>query len=134
MTLAQAQTAAGVIFDGVGDGAYYPTTLPAGYPHLFVNGATVRCVGAQIGPLAVTSQTVTTPEGMQLGDSVGKLRAIYGNRATYYPSPSGGMTAHAGYVVSEAGGDLVFQVDGAGGRVIGITGGPSGLTPNNCSG
>jgi hypothetical protein len=62
-TLDQAQIAAGLTFDGEGDGAVYPRTLPVGYPHLYVGEgpkSTVACVGAEIGYADKTPQTVVT--------------------------------------------------------------------------
>jgi hypothetical protein len=136
MTLDQAQIAAGLPFDGRADGASYPTGLPSGFPHLFVGdgaNSTVACVGAQIGPNTVSPQTVTTPEGFHLGDTVQRLRAIYGG-ARYSPAPTGGISPRAGYVVSEASGNLAFSVDSTGTRVLGITGGGHDLTPSSCTG
>src|SRR5690348_8185744 len=43
MSVAAAQAAAGAVFDGMGDGVAYPTTLPAGYAHLVVDGDPVFC-------------------------------------------------------------------------------------------
>lgn len=132
MTLAEAQAAAGAAFDAAGDGYSYPSTLPAGYPHLYVGRDPVDCVGAEG---ASTAQAVATPEGFRLGDSVRALLAVYGSRARYVPAPTGGgMTDYAEYIVAEAGGNLVFMVDPAGQRVTGIAGGGSGLDPNSCTG
>lgn len=136
MTLDEAQFAAGVKFDGRGDGAYYPTSLPAGFPHVFVNlgtGTTVACVGAEIGPSDTIAQTVVTPEGFRLGDTVAQLQAVYGTRARFSPAPPTGLSPRAGYVVDEAGGTLAFYVDSANTRVLGMKGGP-GVTPSTCSG
>lgn len=137
MTLAQAQTATGLAFDGSGDGAYYPTTLPAGYPHLFVgevaNGV-AGCVGAEIGDAAVNPQEVLTPEGFRLGDTVERLKSVYGSGARYVPAPSGGISPRAGYVVTEPDGNLAFYVDSTNTRIFGIKGGGRDLTPSACNG
>jgi hypothetical protein len=113
----EAQVAAGYAFDTGGDGFVYPTTLPAGFPHDYV-GVTglsghesVVCVGASLrNGSKPSSQTISTPEGFRLGDTVQRLKAIYGSRARYVPAPSSGMTTNAGYVVDEAGGHLAFVV------------------------
>jgi hypothetical protein len=134
MTMTAAQTAAGVAFDGSGDGFYFPTTLPTGYPHDYVGlgGANgVGCVGAD-GPS--TTQTVSTPEGFHLGGTVSQLMAIYGSRLQYAPAPTdGGMTDNAGYIVSESSGNLVFALDSSHTIVNEIAGGP-GITLNSCTG
>lgn len=135
MTLDQAQIAAGLTFDGSGDGAVYPRTLPVGYPHLYVGEgpkSTVACVGAEIGFADTTPQTVVTRDGLQLGDTEQQLLAIYGGRAHYVPKPVGGISPSAGYVVAEADGNLAFMIFNA--RVIGIKGGAHDLTPSNCTG
>ena len=135
MTIAQAEAAAGVAFDGMADGAAYPTTLPAGYPHLFVDelpNGTVSCVGAEIGAAQHSPQTVATPDGLRLGDTVHQLVAIYGSRARYVPKPSGGISPHAGYVVTEPDGNLAISVFGS--TVVGIKGGAHDLTPSGCTG
>ena len=136
MTLAQAGSAAGVAFDGAADSAFFPTTLPSDYPHLFVNeapGNTVSCVGAEMNPAIRTPQAVTTPEGFRIGDTVQQLLAIYGSRAHYSPAPSGGIAARDGYVVEETNGDLAFDVDDATNTIFAIKGG-TGLTPSSCNG
>ena len=46
----------------------------------------------------------------------------------------GGPAAKAGYVVTEATGNLAFIVDRAGTRIVGITGGGSDLDPSSCTG
>ena len=137
MTLAAAQAAAGPNFDTSGDGFAYPTTLPAGYPHDFVlalgSNGVVRCVGAEIWPgWTSKSQSVTTPEGVRLGDSVQHLLAAYGSRARYEPAPRYGISTNAGYVVAESGGSLAFVVRG--GVVAEIAGGVPAIGPNVCSG
>jgi hypothetical protein len=117
MTRSELQHAVRFSFDAGGDGSAYPTTLPDGFPHDYV-GLTgpsfkekVVCVGASLTPRAgVSSQTISTPEGFRLGDSVRRLLAVYGSRARYVPAPSSGMTTHAGYVVAERGGYLAFIV------------------------
>jgi hypothetical protein len=134
MTIAEAQQAAGITFDGSGDGFYYPTGLPTGYPHLFVGGETVDCVGAESGSSSEPTQQVVTPEGFSLGGTVQSLLAIYGSGAVYEPAPSvGGMTDNAGYVVSEGSGDLVFVVGASGSTISEIAGGTD-IGPNDCTG
>jgi hypothetical protein len=135
MSLDQAQVAAGLTFDGRGDGAVYPRVLPAGYPHLYVGEGptnTVACVGAEIAYADTPPQTVVTLDGLHLGDPEQRLLAIYGSRAVYVPKPLGGLAPSAGYVVTEADGNLAFMVFNA--RVVGIKGGAHDLTPSNCSG
>jgi hypothetical protein len=136
LTLAQAETAAGVPFDGRADGAFYPTSLPAGFPHLFVNldaANRVSCFGAEIAG-TTTPQVVTTVEGFHLGDTVQQLLAIYGSRAHFMQASAGGISPRAGYVVAEPGGRLAFYVDTTQTRILGIKGGGSDLTPSSCNG
>jgi len=136
MTRGQAEQAAGVTFDGFGDGFAYPTTLPPGFPHDFVGGVgispdgVVQCVGASGAP---TAQSVSTPLGLHLGDPASRVLAVYGAQARYVPAPtSGGMTAYAGYVVSTADGNLAFVISGN--TVTEIEGGNGTLGPNSCTG
>jgi hypothetical protein len=89
MTLGQAQTAAGLTFDGAGDGMYYPTSLT---DHLYVgvlSGTTVSCVGVSKSQSAESQQTIATPDGFQLGGSVQSLLTIYGSSAKYVPGTVG---------------------------------------------
>jgi len=137
MTLDEAQQAAGYAFDGTGDGAYYSTTVPAGFPHLFVRldqRGDVSCVGAEISDQASIPQAISTPEGFRLGETVPRLQAVYGARARFVPAPAGGISPRAGYVVTEAGGALAFYVDNTNTRILGIKGGGTDLTPSSCSG
>lgn len=139
MTKSEAQTASGVAFGGTGDGFVYPTKLPAGYPHDYVGLAapndTVVCVGASIFDQSTPPRPQTsTPEGVRLGDSVQQLIAVYGTRAHFVPAPKTGMTTNAGYVVAESGGNLVFVVNPAQTKIVGIAGGGSDLGPNSCTG
>jgi len=137
MTNAQAEAAAGQIFNGSGDGYEYPTALPAGSAHDFVGigpGEKVTCVGAADWSSATKqglTQHVVTPEGVKLDDTVRHLLAVYPN-ATYIPAPPAGMTTDAGYVVRQPTGDLAFSVFQ--GQVRKISGGPHGQTPNSCTG
>jgi pimeloyl-ACP methyl ester carboxylesterase len=135
MSQAQAEAAAGFSFGVGGDGYVYPDVGPTGGAHLYVAagpGFPVRCVGAEDG---VGVQTVTTPEGVKIGDPASKVTAVYGARATYVPAPSdGGMSPHDGYVVREGDGALAFMLDDQTNTVAGIAGGPSGLTPSSCTG
>lgn len=116
VTQREAQTASGFSFNAGGDGFVYPTKLPAGFPHDYVGmtgpygNETVGCVGASLRDRTKPSQTISTPEGFRLGDTVQQLKAIYGRRARYVPAPSSGMTTNAGYVVAEPGGYLAFVV------------------------
>ena len=134
MSLDQAQQAAGITFDGAGDGFSYPTTLPTGYPYIYVGGTpTVSCVGASEatgGP-----QVVSTPEGVVLGGSVQSLLSIYGSKATYTPAPppGNGRSDWAGYVVSESSGNLVFVIGSDGSTIDEIAGGPD-IGVNDCTG
>jgi hypothetical protein len=139
MSQTEAQTAAGITFDGSGDGFVYPTKLPTGFPHdyvgLRISSVIVTCVGAEIFPTtSPTAQTVTTPEGFRLGDSVAHLLAVYGSRARYVAAPASGMTTNAGYVVKESVGNLVFVVGGSPQRIVEIAGGSATLGPNSCTG
>jgi hypothetical protein len=160
MTQGEARTAAAFSFDAGGDGFVYPTTLPAGFPHDYVGMAgsygkeRVVCVGASLwSGSKPSSQTISTPEGLHLGDTVQRLQAIYGTRARYVPAPSSGMTTNAGYVVADPGGYLVFVVgrsltnwlpptDRTSGRVVEIAGAvtqnPMSMRPtfgpNSCTG
>ena len=135
MTLNQAEGAAGLNFDGMGDGMFYPTSLP---DELYVglgNDSNVRCVGAAEGQAAGLAPTVSTPEGFHLGDSVQTLLNIYGSRAQYLPAPTtGGIDPVAGYIVAETGGNLFFYVDPTTATVPKIAGGPNVSDSNSCSG
>jgi hypothetical protein len=136
MTFPEAETAAGAPFDGHGDGAYYPTSLPTGFPHLFVNlgaGNLVSCFGAEIANTA-TPQVVQTADGFRLGDTVQQLLAIYGSRAHFMQASAGGISPRAGYVVAEPDGRLAFYVDTTGTRILGIKGGGVDVTPSSCNG
>lgn len=133
MTLGQAQTAAGLTFDGAGDGMYYPTSLA---DHLYVgllSGPTVSCVGASQSQSAESQQTVATPEGFRLGGSVASLLTIYGSHAVYVPAHAG-IQPVAGYIVAENGGNLFFYVYPNSATVIQIAGGPNVSDGNSCSG
>ena len=99
-------------------------------------GPTKRC-GASAPSLATSStseQTVSTPEGFQLGDTVQRLLAVYGSRAHYVAAPPSGMTTNAGYVVDETDGNLAFAVDPATQRIFEIAGGGTDIGPNSCTG
>ena len=141
MTLAEAQAAAGIEFDGHGDGASYPTTLPTGYAHLFVDsfaGSTVGCVGVELAN-ATDRESITTPEGFRVGDTVTNLRAIYGDRLVHVAAPPSGFDPRDGYTVAAPAGYLLtFSVD-AKGTVWGISAGKKGfdgkaLVPSTCIG
>jgi hypothetical protein len=136
MTFDQAQQAAGVKFDGSGDGAFYSTKIPSGDTHPFVNDdpetGRVFCVGAQsVG----TKQSVVTPEGFHLGDTVTHLQSTYGARLVHIPDPIHGIDSRDGYVVTVPGGRLAFSVNN--GIVYAISAGVTGfdhkpLTPSTC--
>jgi len=114
MTLAEAQKAAGYTFDDSGDGFVYPTALPRGYPHEYVGeaatnlGDDVSCVGVQTRRPELMRQTVVTPEGFRLGDTVQHFLAIYRASAKHVAAPPTGMTTDEGFVVAEHGGYLAF--------------------------
>lgn len=134
MTLAQAEAAAGLNFDGMGDGMAYPTALP---DHLYVgllSDGTVGCVGAGEAQPAGSRQTVSTPEGFQLGDTVQALLSIYGSRAQSVPAPTSGLSSAAGYIVADNGGNLLFFVDPTDATVTQIAGGPNVTNSNSCPG
>jgi hypothetical protein len=133
MTLQQAEGAAGLTFDGSGDGMYYPTSLPI---HLYVglgSDGTAFCVGASNQASGGSGVTVTTPSGFTFGESVQQLLSVYGSRATYVPAPSGGLSSSPGYVVTTSSGSLAFAVDPSTNTVYDIVGGPN-VTPNSCPG
>lgn len=127
MTVTEAQTVAGVRFDGSGDGFHYPATLPAGYPHLYLGN---HCVGA--ATRTTTTQTVSTPEGIHLGDTVAKLKTTYGPSLRHVPSPGFGMNPTDGYIAPVTGGNLAFAITGD--TITRITGGGADLTPSTCGG
>jgi hypothetical protein len=134
MTLSAAEDAAGIPFDGSGDGFSYPTTLPTGFPHLYVglgaNGL-VDCVGAEEQSSSVN---VVTPQGFSLGGTTSQLKAVYGAQLQYVPAPTtGGMTDDAGYVVTQSSGNIVFTPDSTNTLITGIAAGPN-LEPNSCTG
>ena len=141
MSLGQAQQAAGIRFDGSGDGAHYPTKLPSGFAYLFVDTFTrdaVGCVGAELGRASIPRDTITTPEGFRLGETVRRLQAVYGTRLRHVPEPPSGIEPRDGYVVAEGGGWLAFSTSRTG-LVWGISGGRNGfdrqpLTPSTCIG
>jgi hypothetical protein len=124
MTLDEAQRAAGVAFDGNGDSASYPTKLPAGAAHPFVDSdsGSVFCVGARASQSGQQTQGVSTPEGFHLGDSVAKLKAIYGSRLVFVPAPPTGMDPHEGYTVTLPSGRLAFSAS-PNGKVYAIVAG-----------
>jgi hypothetical protein len=132
MSLQQAQIAAGVSFDGQGDGASYPPHLPSGYPHEFVNGGDkVTCVGA---PGDVSSvQKVTTPEGLALGDPVARGRSIYGSAARFVPAANDGISPHAGYVITSSLGRFAVELDRSQRTVSGLVAGVD-VSPTSCFG
>jgi Peptidase A4 family len=132
MTLNNASEAAGIPIVVSGDSFYAPVRSTR-YPHLYVGmGANnkIACVGAG-EPSNI--QSVTTPEGFRLGETLERLKSIYGNRLHYVPAPTnGGMTDFAGYLVRESSGNLAFIVSSTG-IVSGVKGGP-GVVPNSCTG
>jgi Putative serine esterase (DUF676) len=136
MTITQAEAAAGFTLNNVGDGYLDSSAILADDAHLYIGGTangTVRCIGA--GDDRSTQQIVRTPQGLRLGDSVARLLAVYGVQAQFIPAPTqGGMTNFAGYVVQQPGGSLAFRIDSSGNKIIGISGGLPGLTPNSCTG
>jgi hypothetical protein len=132
MNLDQALAAAGPNSAGTGNEVSSPTTTP---DYLYaLTGQTVSCVGTSLGQSSGT-QTVSTPEGFHLGDSVQTLLSIYGSRAKYIPFPSGyGIDPSAGYIVAETGGNLFFFIDQQNASVNHIIGGPNVSGSNSCSG
>lgn len=124
MSIPQAEAAAGGAIESVGDGVY----RLRGTGLYFQPGASgVECVGAEADP----HRTVTTPEGVRVGDEAGRVADAYGDRAQYLPAPTGGRTPAEGYVVKAADGTLAFVVHDN--VVIGIHAG-SDVTPSNCGG
>lgn len=138
MTLSQAEDAAGLQFNGAGDGAYYPILTSPDAPHLYIrpNGGAnfPACVGAEGDGKG--TPTVATAEGFQLGGTVTELEAIYGRRLTYAPMPTGGgISPRAGYVLNEPSGTLTFAIDPTSDQTINkIAGSTQPLTPSSCPG
>lgn len=131
MSLKEADRAAGLTLEEVGDGFAYPTPGPrAGMAILSVFANNAGPVGCVIAGGAPTAQVISTPEGFVLGESVAQLKQTYGAKLVYVPAPASGFQPVPGYVVSEDGGVLAFVL--AGGRITGIVGGPAGTTPSLC--
>lgn len=125
MALPDAEAAAGVSFDGFGDGAHYPKGIR---PELYVV-PNLPCVG--VSGTDTPSKTVQTAEGVRLGDSADQITALYGNRARYIPAPTGGRTPTEGYIVDFPDGKIAFAV--ASNVIRAIKAGP-GVTPSSCGG
>ena len=145
MSSAAAAHAAGVsAFTAVGDGVLQPTgPLASSQPHLYLSNfagqpaASFRgdfiCVAA--GGSESATQSVVTTLGLHLGDSVARVREIYGAAATFIPMPTtGGIDPNPGYVVHQGQFDLVFKLDPSQSRVIAIAGGLAPMTPSECNG
>jgi hypothetical protein len=109
--------------------------LPTTFANLFLKGWPVTCVGA--GLIYPSSpQKVVTPTGFVMGQSVDRLRQVYGQRAKYVPPPQPSASAmydNAGYVVAGTDGDnLVFIPNLANTEIVMIIAGHD-IGPNSCS-
>lgn len=137
MTLREAESASGVTFDASDDGARSSTSLPAGHAQLWVRGDPITCVGAGRGnPANPPAQKVSTQEGVQVGDTVEQLLAVYGDAATKMASSDTGRTSFNGYEVAQPDGALAFQID-SNNTIVNISGVASTSTdgqPNHCPG
>lgn len=146
MTSAAAARAAGVpAFVAVGDGVLEPSNQVASAdPGLYLGnfagrpassiGGSFSCVGATLRGTR-PSRTVTTSQGLRLGDPGARVHEIYGGTAEFVPAPStGGIDPHAGYVVHQGSDDLVIKLDPTNSRVIGLAGGLAPMTPSECTG
>jgi ABC-type transport system substrate-binding protein len=123
MTLAQASQAAGEEIIEVGDGAAYAKGGSYYVGPAFVDldqSKTVSCVGAG----SDDSKSIVTTDGFKLGDSVDRLKQIYGSRLIYMPDPGHGISPKASYVVEETNGYLAFWLnqDGAVHAIVGTPG------------
>lgn len=136
MTLTQAETAAGLPFPGFGDGAYYPTFTSPDAPHLYLvphgEAPFPACIGAQGDGKG--TPTVSTAEGFRLGDTVTRLKEIYGDQLSYARAPTSGMSPKAGYVLTEPTGTLIFAVDATATKITEIAASLDPLTPSGCPG
>ena len=146
MTSAAAAHAAGVsAFSPVGDGVLVADGRAASAnPDLYLGnfagqpastiGGSFSCVGAALIGSQAPTQTVTTAQGLRLGDPAARVRAIYGSTAAFLPLPStGGIDPHAGYVVHQGNYDLVFKLDANNTHVVAIAGGLAPMTPSECN-
>lgn len=133
MTFAQAERAAGEALQQVGDGMVYPASPPAHVETLFGGMSGTRFVCVAAGTAQGSQQTVVTPQGYQLGDSLGRLRQVYGNSLIPYHTPPG-LADFAGFLVHANGGTFVFRLDSSGQHIIAIEAGPAKFNPVSCSG
>lgn len=124
MSLEQASRAAGEKIIEVGDGAAYAQGGSYYVGPAFVDTGSngVSCVGAGAG----SGKTIATAEGFELGESVRRLKQIYGERLIFMPEPPTGMQTIASYVVEEPSGYLAFWLDDEG-SVSAIVGNPGQL-------
>jgi hypothetical protein len=125
MSQQQAEYASGLFLGPIGDGYIAPEgQLPTDFQFLYVTGWPVRCVGVN-QTFATSPQHIVTTAGFALGESVGRLRHIYGGALKYVPAPE-----NAGYVLAGPEDDyLVFFPNPANTKIEGIAAG-RGITPN----
>jgi hypothetical protein len=107
--------------------------------HLYVSSGgnasgAIVCLGAELATNAPATQTVVTPEGVGIGDTVQHLKAVYGNRAQFVPAPATGLSPRAGYLVTEPRFNLAFVVDSTNTHVTGIKAGLTVFSPSSCAG
>jgi hypothetical protein len=136
MTLAQAEAVAGMALSSPGDGIFQPTddTLTGSTRLLFSWGAT--CFDASRAGSG-TGTSVSTSEGVRLGDPTGRLRTVYGARAepfTANPNWTGPGNIPAGIIVHFSDGVLLFvgsSADGRGGTITSIRGAADARTASS---
>lgn len=109
--------AVGTNVNPVGDGVSYPQAAPKGYYAIHIAGGyrdssgishgSVSCIGINGTP--APNQRITTPEGFQLAQTVGRLKQLYGSALKYVPNPyPGGLSPKNGYVLPNGPTELVF--------------------------
>jgi hypothetical protein len=133
MSLKQAQNAAGLYMQPVGDGLIGAYGLPSNFQYVWLTGWPVRCLGVTLRS-APSPQELVTTTGFVLGQSVARLRRLYGTELHYAkgpPSPSG-MTPAAGYLLASGGGDELFFIPGRTGSTITEIQAGHNLGPNVC--
>ena len=97
MTISLALAAAGVQLSQVGDGIY---AAQGGTPRgLSMADTPVSCVSAQDSPGA---PRVITAQGLPLGGTLARPKALYGSSLRFMPAPQGGFTPSLGTAAGEA--------------------------------
>lgn len=134
MTVAQANRSAGVTFKVQGDGIYTSSssggTSSLAVGSVAVSGTTVVCFGAGA---STSTQTVTTPQGFVVGETVTQLRDIYGSALVSYHTPPG-IANFSGYLVHGFGGTFVFVLNSAGTSIDTVYAGAANVNPVVCAG